>query len=181
MAKKYDFGDGKVHGVDFEMVPSGTTKDSKGNPVLTRRFFTKAEKAALKAPKAEAPAKKSTAAAVATAKPKEKPVTKDAMKGYRAGDITTSKLGAGGRGDGSAERIRRTADAALSKAPKKASTGGPARMPVAKPVKKETTFADWKKMTRAERKAKGLPTSEIGGQLAFKRFMTGITGKEYTK
>jgi hypothetical protein len=35
-------------------------------------------------------------------------------------------------------------------------------------------------MSRTERKSAGLPVSEIGGQLEFKRFMTGITGNEYT-
>lgn len=45
---------------------------------------------------------------------------------------------------------------------------------------KEYTYAEWKKMTRAERKAAGLPVSDIGGQLEFNRFMAGITGKDYT-
>jgi hypothetical protein len=54
---------------------------------------------------------------------KQAPVTKDAMAGYRKGDVTTSKIPKGGRGDGAAERVRRAADAALTKtaapAPKK--------------------------------------------------------------
>jgi hypothetical protein len=171
MAKKYDFGDGKVHGVDFEMIPSKGSKDSKGNPVLTRRFFTKAEKAAMKAPKAEAPKAKPAVKPKANVVSKEKPVTKGLGNFGVKGDqsVTTTKLDkkSSGRGDGGVEKVRRAADAALAKV---------------KPVaKKETTFADWQKMSRAERKAKGLPTSEIGGQLTFKRFMTGITGKEYTK
>ena len=41
------------------------------------------------------------------------------------------------------------------------------------------TFQMWQGMSRAERKSKGLPVSLIGGQLAFNRFKTGITGKEY--
>lgn len=70
-----------VEGKDFEWV---VAKDSKGNPVLdgkgkpakTRRFFGKAEKAAMSAPKA-APK------AAPTAKPKAKPVPKAAPTANR--------------------------------------------------------------------------------------------------
>lgn len=50
-----------------------------------------------------------------------KPVSKDPMKGYRAGDATSSRITPrGGRGDGGAERVRRAADRALANAkPKK--------------------------------------------------------------
>jgi hypothetical protein len=34
-------------------------------------------------------------------------------------------------------------------------------------------------MSRAERKAAGLPVSVIGGELGFKRLRTGLTGKDY--
>jgi len=52
----------------------------------------------------------------------EKPVTKDALKGYRAGDVTSSRIPTktGGRGDGGVEVVRRAADRALANAkPKK--------------------------------------------------------------
>ena len=50
-----------------------------------------------------------------------KPVSKDPMKGYRAGDVTSSRITPrGGRGDGGVERVRRAADRALTNAkPKK--------------------------------------------------------------
>jgi DNA-nicking Smr family endonuclease len=103
-------------GVDYKLVPAKDTKgnivkDSKGNPVKTRKFFTKAEKAAMKAPKAVP--KAAPKAAPKATKPKEKPVAKDAMKGYRREDVTTTSLDKpkGGRGDGAAEVKRRNADA----------------------------------------------------------------------
>lgn len=50
-----------------------------------------------------------------TKKPVSSPVTKDAMKGYRAGEITTSRIPTQkGRGDGGAEKVRRAADRALA-------------------------------------------------------------------
>lgn len=98
-------------GVDFE-IRIVKTKDGK-TAYKNRHFFTKAEKEAMKAPKKseEKPSKSAT-------KPKEKATTKDAMSGYRKGDVTTSPLSSSkrGRGDGGAEVVRRTADRALSKA-----------------------------------------------------------------
>lgn len=118
MAKEYK------EGVDFEWVSAkdgkgNVVKDGKGNPVKTRRFFKKSEKDAMKnPPKKEVPAKPAPRPTKAT----EKPVTKDAMKGYRAGDVTSSRIPAktGGRGDGGVEVVRRAADRALANAkPKK--------------------------------------------------------------
>lgn len=57
-----------------------------------------------------------------------KPVTKDAMKGYRAGEVTTSRITPrGGRGDGGAERVRRAADRALANAKPKSEKRVPGR------------------------------------------------------
>lgn len=41
---------------------------------------------------------------------------------------------------------------------------------------RRVTFEDWQRMSRSERKAAGLPVSAIGGQLAFDRMATGISG-----
>lgn len=82
-------GDRYKEGRDFEWVKK------EGQNFKTRRFFTKAEKDAMAAPKVKAPAPTKSAASTAQkpkSAPKEKPVTKDAMKGYRAGDITSSPL-----------------------------------------------------------------------------------------
>lgn len=110
-------------GVDFKWIPSTDSKgkavtDSKGKPVMTRKFFTKAEKAAMKAPKATPKADtKKVAPKTTPKKVTEAAVTKDAMAGYRKGDVTTSKLSkvGGGRGDGGAEVIRRRAEKALER------------------------------------------------------------------
>ena len=53
------------------------------------------------------------------------------------------------------------------------------KKPMAKKKVGPVTFQMWQGMSRAERKSKGLPVSDIGGQLGFNRFKTGITGKEY--
>ena len=53
------------------------------------------------------------------------------------------------------------------------------KKPMAKKKVEPITFKMWQGMSRAERKSNGLPVSEIGGQMGFNRFKTGITGKEY--
>lgn len=73
---------------------------------------------------------KPEAAPKRTAKPKAapKPVAKDAMKGYRAGDVTTSRIPPkGGRGDGGAERVVRAAERALSNVKPKSEKRVPGR------------------------------------------------------
>lgn len=80
--------------------------------------------------------------------------------------ITTTKLPedkkSSGRGDGAGEAATRRMQAAADKAPK------------------EYTYSQWKNMTPAERRKAGLPVSVIGGELGFKRFRSGLTGKDYT-
>ena len=53
------------------------------------------------------------------------------------------------------------------------------KKPMARKKVGPITFQMWQGMSRAERKAQGLPVSDIGGQLGFNRFKTGITGREY--
>lgn len=87
----------------------------RGNPYSTRL----AEEPA-KAPKKDVAPKTSI-------RPRAKPPTGDAMKGYRKGDITTTSLDntrPTGRGDGSLELIRRTAENALAKAEAKSKPQG---------------------------------------------------------
>jgi hypothetical protein len=153
-------------GVDFEWVPAkdgkgNIIKDGKGNPVKTRRFFKKAEKEAMKAPKAapkkvEAPKAKKKA---------EAPVTKDAMKGYRKGDVTSSPL---------PSSIASATRKVLAETKPKESVGRTSMK-----VPKGITYEQWKGMTRTERREANLPVSAIGGELAFNRFLSGITGKDY--
>ena len=157
--------DNYKEGVDFEWVKGNEGKSN----FRTRRFFTKSEKAALAAPankKTETkPAKKKTETKPAKKKTETKPV--DWMDGYRKDGVKTSSLSnvTGGRGDGGAEKIKRAADKAISKAE-------------ANP--KKVSYAEWKSMNPRDRVRLGLPASVIGGELGFSRFWTGITGKEYT-
>lgn len=128
-------------GVDFKWIPSTDSKgkavtDGNGKPVLTRKFFTKAEKAAMKAPKAAVKTPKKSAVTKAapnsvSKKVAEKAVSKDAMAGYRKGDVTTSKLGkvSGGRGDGGAEVIRRRTEKALANVGSKKESGSSVLIP----------------------------------------------------
>jgi hypothetical protein len=65
-------------GVDYKMVPvtdgkGNPVKDGKGKPVMSRKFFTKAEKAAMSAPKKEA-------APTQTTRPKARPAAKPKAK-----------------------------------------------------------------------------------------------------
>lgn len=112
-------GDRYKEGRDFEWV------SKEGQNFKTRRFFTKAEKDAMAAPKVKATAPtKSSASTTQKPKstPKEKPVTKDAMKGYRAGDITSSPLP-----NSRVSKTVATAKSAIDKATKpapKPTTGG---------------------------------------------------------
>jgi hypothetical protein len=46
-------------------------------------------------------------------------------------------------------------------------------------VPKGITYEQWKGMTRTERREANLPVSAIGGELAFNRFLSGITGEDY--
>lgn len=54
-----------------------------------------------------------------------------------------------------------------------------AKAPKARPAA-DVTFDQWKAMTRTERKNAGLPVSHLGGEIGFKRFQRGFTGKDYT-
>ena len=86
----------------------------------------------------------------------------------RGGKITETNLDkkSSGRGSGEGEAFTRRMQAAVDRAKAKSP--------------KDYTYAEWKGMSRAERKAAGLPVSVIGGEVGFKRFRTGFTGREYT-
>jgi len=187
-------------GVDFEWVPAkdgkgNIIKDGKGNPVKTRRFFKKAEKEAMKAPKA-APkkAETSTSAPASSVRPKSK--SKDSGSRTGARDVpvkTTAEL----RKAAAAKKTTTTTPTANKEAQRTAlKSVGPiggmvSRLqvrPSASPdrtdrrITKDTsgvTYEQWKNMTRTERRERGLPVSPIGGELAFNRFLSGITGKDY--
>lgn len=88
-----------------------------------------------------APTKKTTPKT--SPRPRARPASKDVMEGYREGDIKTSSLdkpvGQNGRGDGSAEMIRRSAETALSRVEAQGS----------KPAAKPTTSGKYPKTDNA--------------------------------
>lgn len=165
--------DGKQpkEGVDFEWV------DSKTSNAKVRRFFTAAEKKAMKdkkAPEAKKAAPKRASTPSKSPRPKSRPA--QGGRGDGAAEVKRRKKDnyvSSGRGDGDTETFRRNFDRRMKE------TYGDKPTPKAKKAG-GVTYSDWKKMTRSERKSAGLPTSEIGAQMYFKRFKTGITGKEYT-
>ncbi len=87
----------------------------------------------------------------AAAKPAAKPAAKKAEKPatpVKTPKVETSKITpSGGRGNGRAEMVRRTAEKALGKA----TTG-------------KVTYSEWEKLSPAQRKAQGLPTTKLGVQ-----------------
>lgn len=161
-------GNRSKEGVDFEWRPMKDSKgkivkDGKGNAVKTRHFFTKAEKDAMKssAPKKSVRPQSKPAAPKTSPRPQARPIE---MK---------SVAGTGGP--------RRSAVTGTAGATKQmAGTGGGTRKKAGPKPATEYTYSQWRDMSRTERKSAGLPVSEIGGQLEFKRLMTGITGNQYT-
>lgn len=93
------------------------------------------------------------------------PLRPSKPKGARTPEVETTSIGRadGGRGRMTTGEIRDIAETAIKKPPR------------------EYTYAEWKKMNRGQRKAAGLPESVLGGEMGFKRWLTGITGKEYTR
>lgn len=95
-------------------------------------------------------------------------------------EVTTTRLSneSGGRGSGVIEVATRAIDRAENE-DKRGNTPRSERKEADKPTK-EYTWSEWQRMSRAERRAAGLPVSFLGGQIEFNRFMSGITGKDYT-
>lgn len=155
-------------GVDFEWRPMKDSKgkivkDGKGGAVKTRHFFTKAEKEAMKssAPKKSARPKAKSTAPKTSPRPQARPAEMKQVAGT-----------------GGSRRGAVTGKAGTTK--QAAGTGGGTRGKAGPKPATEYTYSQWRGMSRPERKAAGLPVSEIGGQLEFKRLLSGITGKQYT-
>ena len=108
---------------------------------------------------------------------------KSDVSGFTPEPVEVKSLVKGGRGDGRKETIQRRIRtiSEKNKTTDKASNNSSAarKEPMARKKVGPITFQMWQGMSRAERKAQGLPVSDIGGQLGFNRFKTGITGREY--
>lgn len=144
-------------GVDFEW------RKAKNGNYRTRHFFTKAEKEAMKS---SAPKK--------SVRPQAKPTSSKTSTRPKARPEEMKQVS----GTGGPRRSGKNVTAGATK--QVASTGGGTRKKAKSNPTPDYTYSQWREMSRSERKAAGLPVSEIGGQLEFKRFMAGITGKDYT-
>jgi hypothetical protein len=93
----------------------------------------------------------------------------------------TQESGARRSRNAASERSRRTVErarAALARASAESEAKDKFTRARNRPV--EYTYEQWKNMSRGERERAGLPVSEIGGQLAFDRFMSKnktVTGR----
>lgn len=179
-----DRDDKYKEGVDFEWVTA------KGSNFKTRKFFTRAEKEARKAkpataPKAKPKTEERKTTPAKTPRPAPRPtanrdeITMSVLpKTYQQ---ATQESGARRSRNAASERSRRTVErvrAALDRASAEREAKDKFTRARNRPV--EYTFDQWKAMSRGERERAGLPVSEIGGQLAFDRFMSRnktVTGR----
>ncbi len=170
-------------GVDFEWVLA--KNQPKGGTNKTRRFFSAAEKAALKAPKA-APVKAKASTPTKATKAAPKP-TQDAMKGYRKGDVTTAPIG----GTGGRTPPKSTADiAAVAKKGIDKATFKQPRRPISSPrvsgpftiantlALNTVTREEYNSMTPEERVAKGLPRTLAGAAIRNESFKASTEAKK---
>ena len=165
-------------GVDFEYVLS--KNQPKGGTNKTRRFFTKAEKEALKAPKA-APKSMAKPTPKPTAKSPTKTTAKDPMKGYRAGDVKTSRLPED-LGKDTRKVLSETGSKAF-KMPKRPITSErlAGRLNKANVTALQAyTQEEYDAMTPAQRAAKNLPRSTSGYAMPAGTFKSGAKTSKTT-
>ena len=177
-------------GRDFEWVPmtdknGDIVKDGRGGSVKTRRFFTKAEKEAMKAkdkPKAKAkpklPAPKAKAAVTSS-----RVDTTDDARAARTNSSERYGTGSGPRTaapkPSSSENASTTPMGGPRRGRKSASASDedsfPSRVNSAReetkrllketaPIDRGVSYEEWEAMTRAERRAAGLPLTKVGWQ-----------------
>ena len=157
-------------GKDFEWVPmkdkdGKVVKDGRGGAVKTRRFFTKAEKEAMKSggkPKAKPKSKpkssvSSSAPKSTTTKPQARRTDTKALSNPPAVEERNLSSTRGGRGDGVAEMARRALD--------RPNNGAKADQAKTKLLRSAgINYDTWEKMTRPERREAGLPETTVGWQ-----------------
>ena len=155
-------------GKDFKWVPmkdkdGKIVKDGKGNPVKTRKFFTKAEKNQMKdKPKAEtkatpkAEAKSSVPKSTST-KPQARRADTKALSNPPAVEERNLSSTRGGRGDGVAEMARRALDR-----PNNRAKAEQAKTKLLRSA--GINYDTWEKMTKPERRGAGLPETTVGWQ-----------------
>lgn len=174
-----------VEGKDFE-IREVKGKDGK---VLykNRHFFSKAEKEALKTPKSSPSVKPTTKSKSTTTS--AKPKTKDAMAGYRKGDVTTSPIPSD-IGKATVATLKATKPVVKMPArpitPTRSKTATGRYSEYEKARLGNYTEAQWDAMTPAQREAKGLPVSwmdwvRVGGKESVKGYAKGGVVKKKGK
>ena len=147
MAGKYDeMSFGKAFAAARKAKGAGKTFTWKGKSYSTNY-------------KEDAKSKAPTTSKRPKANPKREPAAKPPKP---RSPITTTRLSdvRGGRGDGRAETNRRRTDQMVDRVRKAINSA-----PVDGKPSKRVTYEQWKDMTRAQRKAQGLPLSVTGWQM----------------
>lgn len=162
-----------------ETVRKVANTDSKDKPSRSRTEKTDEQKR--NDARASAARRRSSAASKTLGKdpaPRKESGPMSARAVQRKAATQKARLGPVIRGDGpmSARPIKRKANSDKVRAGQAAldkDRAGPQRRA------RDVTYAEWKGMSRAKRKMLGLPVSVAGGELGFKRFRKGLTGKDY--
>ena len=165
--------------------PSATTSKDKGSSYEERQTqLSKDKKDKAAAAKRKAIRRSSAASKTLGTDPAPRkesgPMSARPIK--RKAATLKARLGPVTRGDGPPSK--RAGDSAKAKAANSAKVrAGQAKFrdrtgPQSRA--RDVTYAEWKGMSRAKRKMLGLPVSVAGGELGFKRFRKGLTGKDYT-
>jgi hypothetical protein len=164
-------------GRDYELVPmkdkdGNIVKDGRGGSVKTRRFFTKAKKEAMKAkdkpkskPKAKAKPKPSaprSSALESSPRPKQRQTGRGEPNYGEAADTPTITPMGGPR------RGRKPASASdedsFSSRVDSARKETQRLLKETAPIDRGISYEEWEAMTRAERRAAGLPLTKVGWQ-----------------
>jgi len=162
--------------------PSATTSKDKGSSYEERQRQLRKDKAAAAKRKAIRRSSAASKTLGTDPAPRKESGPMSARAVQRKAATQKARLGPLIRGDGPPSK--RAGDSAKAKAANSAKVrAGQAKFrdrtgPQSRA--RNVTYAEWKGMSRAKRKMLGLPVSVAGGELGFKRFRKGLTGKEYT-
>lgn len=163
-------------GRDFEWVPmkdkdGDIVKDGRGGSVKTRRFFTKAEKEAMKAkdkpkPKPKAKPKASSSAPESTSTRPQARRTEGTLRSSSGGPARYEPSNF--TQDGGPRRGRKPASASdddsFSSRVDSAREETERLLKETAPIDRGVSYEEWEAMTRAERRAAGLPLTKVGWQ-----------------
>ena len=159
----------KDKGSSYEERQTQLSKDKKDKAAAAKRKAIRRSSAASKTLGTD-PAPRKESGPMSARRIKRKAATQKARLGpVIRGDGPPSKRA----GDSAKAKAANSAKVRAGQAKFRDRTGPQSRA-------RNVTYAEWKGMSRAKRKMLGLPVSVAGGELGFKRFRKGLTGKEYT-